>query len=741
MRYINKEKSTFYLLIFLSFLPGIIVFLYYFDLSIIDPSNTAWIINGGGDLLQHYLGSYAFRVDSWHFPITKTVLLAYPEGVSIVYSDSNPLLSIISKLLVWVFPAHYQFVGVWYLLCWILQSFFGFLIVYKFTRNKIYSFLCGFFFCLFPTQIFRIGHENLIAFWLILWVIYIIISEDIIFKKRIPVFFGVLMLSALIHAYITIMLVFLGGFWLVYRLLSLYNNNLYRDLVNSLLQCFIYSIVFVLFLWIVGYFYNRPEDQGFFGFGMYSMNLLAPFNPFDIVYSNFIRPLPIEEGQYEGFQYFGLGVLLLLLYVTILTLIKYFRKINFVFIVLIISVFAGILYFGFPDLLFFYSVLVIFFFLMLVMISYAAIMNERIFIPLLSAGFVCFFLAVSNKIVIGNFTLIFFPLDENALYTQFFSAIRSSGRFFWVMLHIITLSAFVLLFRISDKSNKVYFVLFSFLFIQLIDLSKVSYRIDSNKKDIIVSDFSNLELVKQSKFINFLGQADMEIVWHALKNNIPVNNFYMAHHSGVLTHNKLLDLRDSFFKNVSDSSALYLFKIEDLPENKMVAVGKHFYKDYFYFNQFEKQHSFLYVNKVKVDSLHFIVNEVSSGSLVILSIKDEGRANLSQFFIQEMDNRYKTNLKELSYRDSYLSIFYRDQLVYEKIGTESFVEYNGVIDGDNLFIKSGASNSGNTSDIFINNIDYSINSRGLNVVSKRIHSDFTVINTTCFDTHMINYPY
>ena len=83
---------------FLAILIGTIVFCIFFDIHIINPKDISWILEG--DRLQHYIGSYAFRLDEWRFPFTKTNLIAYPEGVSIIYTDSNPLLSILFKILI-----------------------------------------------------------------------------------------------------------------------------------------------------------------------------------------------------------------------------------------------------------------------------------------------------------------------------------------------------------------------------------------------------------------------------------------------------------------------------------------------------------------------------------------------------------------------------------------------------------------------------------------------------------------
>jgi len=94
--FLSLSKSRL-LFVLLSIGIGVVVFGNYFDFTIVEPNNTAWIMRLQGDHSQHYIGSVAFRTDDWHFPLTKTTYINYPEGVSIVYTDSNPLVAFIQK--------------------------------------------------------------------------------------------------------------------------------------------------------------------------------------------------------------------------------------------------------------------------------------------------------------------------------------------------------------------------------------------------------------------------------------------------------------------------------------------------------------------------------------------------------------------------------------------------------------------------------------------------------------------
>ena len=43
--------------------------------------------------------------------------MAYPHGAPLTATDSNPLMAVPLKLLAPLLPVHFQFFGLWYLLC------------------------------------------------------------------------------------------------------------------------------------------------------------------------------------------------------------------------------------------------------------------------------------------------------------------------------------------------------------------------------------------------------------------------------------------------------------------------------------------------------------------------------------------------------------------------------------------------------------------------------------------------
>lgn len=77
--------------------------------AILNPTNTD--IPNSGDILQHHLGWLAFRNNPWFFPIGMFNSLTYPNPISIIYTDSIPLLAVFFKILSPLLPVNFQYWG------------------------------------------------------------------------------------------------------------------------------------------------------------------------------------------------------------------------------------------------------------------------------------------------------------------------------------------------------------------------------------------------------------------------------------------------------------------------------------------------------------------------------------------------------------------------------------------------------------------------------------------------------
>ena len=740
-----------FLYLFIAACVGAAVFWFYFDTRILDPANVEWLFVNGGDGMQHYLGSYAFRSDAWHFPITRTTWICYPEGVSIIYTDSNPLLSIIAKLIRPVFPPEYQFFGIWFLLCWILQGVFGFLLIRKLTNNSVYALLGAVLFCFLPAQIDRLGHANLVAFWLIIWSVYVYINDELSAGKRIFLFFMIALIASMIHAYLCNMCLIVAMSWGVRYLLKLYKNRKEADgkrrLYAFIGQTVGYFMVFLVFIWSLGYFYNRPDSTGLLSFGYFSMNLLSPVN--SIYQGVFQLPVfKVMEGQYEGYNYLGFGILMLI----VLAVVLGSRKKRlwplswWVWVLMLIA--AGFVLFFKSGSLSYGAKLTGICIITIYVYSFSLVRQtgKRSLFWLILPATVCFMIALSHKGYLADGRLYTIRIDENAFYSVFLRMMRSSGRFFWVTSIIWVTVALCLIYYLIRNKTLASLVLVIGIVAQVTDMS---HRYKAVKAEI--NGYANpledneKEMIRKARFINFFGEVDMRVAEYALLNNVKINNFNTAHAEGKLTKRQVQYSQKSFAPVQSDT--MYLFQISDLGLNKAYGLTNRFYGGYFVLppHGFSLDDPQMYMTRIEIDTLSSLIELVKTKPMVVLTVADEVSLNMNPFFTQCMDSEYGTTMRHIKYRDSYLAVFVEGKLYQELRSETESVFLSDTILNQMVYVKSIGDEKNERAGalIRINATELHLNYRGLNVLvldSTKI-SGLNHYQFSNLDTHAFYYPF
>lgn len=265
------------------------------------PSNIAWL--GTGDPLQHYLGWAFFRADGWQWPLGLNPRFGLEISSAITFSDSLPLLAIPFKALsAWLTPT-FQYFGLWVLVCFLAQGVFAWRIASRFTDDRWARAAITGFMVIAPPMIWRLhGHISLFSHFLILAAIDLYLASR---ERRRSVAFALLVaLSVLVHAYLAALV---AAIWLA----SLADGWLTQGArLRTCLLEFVGTVgLSSLVAWQAGYFsVGRGAAGG--GYGIYRMNLLSLFDSDG--WSYWIADLPGGWGDYEGFNYLGLGLLILL---------------------------------------------------------------------------------------------------------------------------------------------------------------------------------------------------------------------------------------------------------------------------------------------------------------------------------------------------------------------------------------------------------------------------------------------
>jgi Family of unknown function (DUF6311) len=390
-----------------SILLGFAAFLFITGGKILLPTYTDWLMEG--DPATHFLGWQFFRYSPlWQWPIGANPSYGMDIGSSIVFTDSIPLLAFIFKPLSALLPDAFQYSGLWILICFSLQSYFAWKLLNLFTQDKWLPLIGSMFFTLAPACLLRLhGHYALFGQWVLLAGLYFYFSKNFSIFRWI----SLLALVALIHAYLLAMV------------LAIYLADLIQrywlkqtGIVKTLIYFFVSIVCIAIVMWAAGYFMLGSGVRNG-GFGFYRMNLLSLIDPDDI-WSKLLLDQKGRDGDGEGFNYLGLGILGL-------------------------GLVAG----------------------------YELLRNVKIgpkakTIPILVISIGLFLYAISNHGIIGTHEIFSYSLPS--IIEPITNTFRVSGRFFWPVYYVIYLAIFYLLFTRLRRSAAITLCAVM-LFFQVID--------------------------------------------------------------------------------------------------------------------------------------------------------------------------------------------------------------------------------------------------------------------------------
>lgn len=286
-------------------LVGFAVFLVVFGPSVLPPSNIHWLMEG--DWAQHFLGWQLFRLESWTLPLGSLRGFGPPVDATIGLTDSLPLFAFPLKLVQTWLPTDFQYVGLWFALCFVLQGVAGAMLTEVFSRRWWDAALGGALFALSPILLWRLGHDSLCAHWSVLFLLMLCLRAALrtgpLPRAELAANLGLGVVSALTHPYLWAMISVLAvahvvTAWKVGRLSGRF----------AAVTAGVYFVVTLGLLAAMGYFGGGAlaPREGLSGF---SADLLTLLNPMGR--SRLIPELPTRPGQYEGYGFVGTGILVL----------------------------------------------------------------------------------------------------------------------------------------------------------------------------------------------------------------------------------------------------------------------------------------------------------------------------------------------------------------------------------------------------------------------------------------------
>ena len=287
----------------LPILIGVLAFLLVAGPRVLYPTNLAWL--GQSDPTTHYLGWLFFRNSEWSFPAGMNPGYGLELGNSILFSDSNPLFAFLFKPFSGLLPKTFQYFGLWLLLCFILQAWFGWKLLGLISTDQALRALGAAFFVFSPPMIWRVHvHLSLAGHFLILAALYLSLRRGQ--RARPWAWAGLLVTAALVHAYLLAMVALL---WLADLAAQAARSD--ASLGQTLVELFALLSSTAAACWQAGYF-SVGDGLVAGGFGVYRMNLLSPVNPagWSLApgsWSYLLKDIAQGPGDYEGFNYLGLG--------------------------------------------------------------------------------------------------------------------------------------------------------------------------------------------------------------------------------------------------------------------------------------------------------------------------------------------------------------------------------------------------------------------------------------------------
>ncbi len=354
--------------------------------------NPRGIVGGSWtDMLTASSGYVAFVRDSWRWPLLQVAGLGR-DGSSVLFTDSVPAVALVGRLLFQATGRVVPLYGLWSGLCIVGMGLaFTWLLRALGARSLTAAVSASVIGVSMPALIGRWGHLSLMAQALVPLALAIYVRLHAAPRLRAGIVLawssGMCIGSLLVSPYLLLMV---GGIMAAAVLQAGTDRRLPRWSAAAVLMALAAVTAGAMLALGYGATGGTASDTGF---GIYSTNLLSPILPYDFVLPGGAGyTVDGTGGQYEGGVFLGFGALLLI--------VAGWRSL------------AGYLTQG---------------------------ARRHPWLLSVTIGFLL--LAISNEVYLGSVHLLSIPLPGSVLWAA--GIFRSSGRFAWVAMYLVTALAIV----------------------------------------------------------------------------------------------------------------------------------------------------------------------------------------------------------------------------------------------------------------------------------------------------------
>lgn len=269
------------------------------------------VVFDNGDIAQHISGWWYYARDSWHFPLLHTQRLNHPEGVTIALTDSIPLMAMLFKTLLTLFPSlfpeHFHYFGWWMGLVFVAQALSAVMLMRALGAKSLFALIVSIGFALsWPVLHARYHHAALMMQSIIIFALafyFFGASKAWSSHKTSFAFIALSLVGLTVHPYF---LPFVSGLFVAFMVDQIVKGESWLLQLKRLTT---FAIVLGLTMWVLGYL-DRKAPLGGFG-DFFFLDLKHPFCGGGKLINCGIGPV-YEFPYHEGFNYLGAGLLLLI---------------------------------------------------------------------------------------------------------------------------------------------------------------------------------------------------------------------------------------------------------------------------------------------------------------------------------------------------------------------------------------------------------------------------------------------
>jgi hypothetical protein len=447
-----------------SLLFGLLLFVYVTGGGILNPTSRDWLMIG--DSATHYMGWEFFRHTSMlQWPLGLNPNLGLDISSSIAFTDSIPLAAFIFKPFNFLLPATFQYLGLWILVCFILQVYLAARLLSHFLTDQIQIALGAVFLALSPVLLYRLvhdgyGHIALVSHFLILGAL------NLYFTTKLKSFWWALLFSGtiLIQAYFIPMV---AAIWIAKLIQYLRFEGGSRSIV---VRHFVTIAAAAVATLVAGGYValgsnlftgsTEVTDSSFpYWFRWQPLSLIDIQTTFSGTWSHFLFDQQELRGDVEGFSFLGGGVILL---IGLATLVFAYRRVaarfpNFqvsqvaevsaaAFVIATCSIVMSTQVFSMA-LFVLLTIFIIQFSIKKVVAKNCEARSRHLILFFLVASLAAY--SMTFRPGIGRRTFFEYPLVP--LFKQFTQTFHTHGRYIWPAYYLLVLVVIVATCRVFNK--------------------------------------------------------------------------------------------------------------------------------------------------------------------------------------------------------------------------------------------------------------------------------------------------